>query len=88
MQEKKKGNRRNYVSRNNSTKASPSVAAANIVIDVDIATQNLQKLKTAYQQKTDYADTRGYLTDLRNALGIPNTRGASKKSQLKCSNIH
>jgi len=83
VQEKKKGNRQNYVSRNKSTKASPSVATANVVINVDNAKQKLQELKSVYQQKMDFADTRGFLTDLRTALGIPNDRGASKYGVVK-----
>ena len=83
VKEKKKGNRQNYVSRTKSTKASPSVATANVVINVDNARQKLQELKSVYQQKVDFADTRGFLTDLRTALGIPNDRGASKYGVVK-----
>ena len=83
IQEKKKGNRQNYVSRIKSTKASPSVAPANVVINVDNARQKLQELKSVYQQKEDFADTRGFLTDLRTALGIPNDRGACKYGVVK-----
>ena len=73
-EETKKSNRRNYISRNKSTKASSSVAAANIVIKTKSATHNLRNLKVAYQQKEDYSDTRGFIADLRYCLGIPNTK--------------
>lgn len=75
---KRKGNRQNYISRNNSTKASPPVAAANVEINIETAKQNLIKLSDVYVNKNDWSDTRGFLTDLRLALGIPDARGASK----------
>lgn len=83
----RKSNGQNYVSRNKSTKASPPVANANVVINVDNAKQKLQELKSVYQQKVNFADTRGFLTDLRTALGIPNDRGASKYGVVKGGNF-
>lgn len=76
--QKEKSDRRNYISRNTSTKASSSIAAANLVIKTGFATRNLKKLKKGYQEKVDLSDTRGFLSDLRNSLGIPDTKGASK----------
>lgn len=79
----KKSNQRNYISRNKSTKASPSVAAAYVVINVESATQRLNELLNTYEEKSDWSNPRGFLTDLRTALGIPNTKGASKYGVVK-----
>lgn len=74
----KKSNQRNYVSRNKSTKASPMIATANITINIYNATTNLLKLTCVYAKKEDYFDTRGFIYDLREALGITDREGASK----------
>ena len=50
----KKSNRQNYISRNKSTKASPSVATANVVINVELATQRLNVLLNTYEEKSDW----------------------------------
>lgn len=57
------------------TKPSQMIGAANIQINCEIATANLKKLINKY---TGVTDPYGFLTNLRNALGIPNTKGASK----------
>ncbi|MBR4217601.1 MAG: hypothetical protein IKR71_00960 [Bacteroidales bacterium] len=57
------------------TKPSQMIGAANIQINCEIATANLKKLINKYVGVTD---PYGFLTNLRNALGIPNTKGASK----------
>ena len=49
--QKEKSDRRNYISRNTSTKASSSIAAANLVIKTGFATSNLK------------SDTCGFLHD-------------------------
>ena len=36
-----------------------------------------------YEEKSDWSNPRGFLTDLRTALGIPNTKGASKYGVVK-----
>lgn len=57
------------------TKPSQMIGAANIQINCKIAIANLKKLIKKY---TGITNPYGFLTNLRNALGIPNAKGASK----------
>lgn len=58
-----------------STSASRVADAANVRIKPDIAIQNLKKLRVFYENITS---VRGFLTDLRLALGISDSDGSTK----------
>lgn len=57
------------------TKPSQTNGGANIQIKTEIAIPKLQNLAEKY---IGVSNPYGFLTDLRNALGIPNSKGASK----------
>ena len=61
------------------TKPSQSLGPANVVINTKIAIPKLQQLSQKY---IGINDPHGFLTDLRNALGIPNSAGASKYGEI------
>ena len=57
------------------TKPSQSLGSTNIVINTQNAIPKLLQLSHKY---IGINDPHGFLTDLRNTLGIPNSAGASK----------
>jgi hypothetical protein len=61
------------------TRPSRTNGDTNIQIKSDIAIPKLKKLAQDYE---GINNTYGFLTDLRNALGIPNTQGASKYGEV------
>lgn len=71
----KKNTRLNLLSRLEVTSASQTSDGAKIIINNDMAIQKLGILAKLYIGITN---PQGFLTDLRIALGIPDSRGASK----------
>lgn len=71
----KKAKRLNSLSRINSTSASQTNGDAKILINTETAILKLENLSKKYESITN---PHGFLTDLRNALGIPDSAGASK----------
>ena len=71
----KKNTRLNLLSRLKVTSASQTSDDAKIIINNDIAILKLTELAKLYVGITN---PQGFLTDLRVALGIPDSRGASK----------
>jgi len=57
------------------TRPSQTNGAANIQINSEVA---IPKLRILLEKYIGISDPHGFLTDLRAALGIPNSRGASK----------
>ena len=62
------------------TKPSQSLGSANVVINTKDAIPKLQQLSQKY---IGVNNPYGFLTDLRNALGIPNSSGASKYGEVQ-----
>ena len=62
------------------TKPSQSLGSANVVINIKDAIPKLQQLSQKY---IGVNNPYGFLTDLRNALGIPNSSGASKYGEVQ-----
>lgn len=75
VESKKKAKRLNSLSRINSTSASQTNGNAKIVINTETAITKLQNLAKNYN---GIMNPYGFLTDLRNALGIPDSASASK----------
>lgn len=71
----KNANRLNFHKGRQSHIPSQTIGDAKIQINTQIAKQNLEKLVNKYKGVND---PRGFLTDLRNALGVPDSNGASK----------
>lgn len=77
---KKKARRSNSVrGTQRFTRPSQANGGANIPINSEIAIPKLEKLVQKY---IGISDPYGFLTDLRNALGIPNSQGASKYGEV------
>ena len=77
---KKKARRSNSVrGTQRFTRPSQANGGANIPINSEIAIPKLEKLAQKY---IGVSDPYGFLTDLRNALGIPNSQGASKYGEV------
>lgn len=62
------------------TRPSQSLGSANVVINTKDAIPKLQQLSQKY---IGVNNPYGFLTDLRNALGIPNSSGASKYGEVQ-----
>ena len=71
----KKANRLNSISRLKVTSASQTNGGAKIIINNEIVIPKLKELSNIYIGVTN---PQGFLTDLRIALGIPDSQGASK----------
>ena len=71
----KKANRLNSLSRLEVTSASQTKGSTKVIINNEIAISKLKELAKIY---IGIANPQGFLTDLRMALGIPDTPGASK----------
>ena len=71
----KKATRLNFHKGSQSHNPSQANGFANININVEVAITNLQKIAKKY---VGIKNPQGFLTDLRVALGIPDTPGASK----------
>lgn len=71
----KKATRLNFHKGSQSHNPSQANGSANININVEVAIANLQKIAQKY---VGVNNPQGFLTDLRMALGIPDTPGASK----------
>ena len=77
---KKKARRSNSVrGTQRFTRPSQANGGANIPINSEIAIPKLEKLAQKY---IGVSDPYGFLTDLRNTLGIPNSQGASKYGEV------
>ncbi len=68
-------NRPNFLKGRQSHIPSQTIGNAKIQINSESAIQELKNLANKYK---NINDPRGFLTDLRNALGIPDSKGASK----------
>lgn len=77
--ENKKANRLNSLSRLEVTSASQTNGGAKIIINSNMAIPKLKKLSRLYVGVTN---PQGFLTDLRIALGIPDSPGVSKYGYL------
>ncbi|MBO5809512.1 MAG: hypothetical protein J6R32_01660 [Bacteroidales bacterium] len=71
----KKATRLNFHKGSQSHNPSQANGPANININVEVAIANLQKIA---QKHVGITNPQGFLTDLRMALDIPDTPGASK----------
>lgn len=71
----KKTTRLNFHKGSQSHNPSQANGSANININVEVAITNLQKIAKKY---VGIKNPQGFITDLRIALGIPDTPGASK----------
>lgn len=76
----KKANRLNSLSRLEVTSASQTNGGAKIIINNEIVIPKLKELSNIYIGVTN---PQGFLTDLRIALGIPDSQGASKYGYQK-----
>ena len=77
--ENKKANQSNSISSHVDTKASRPNGIANIRINSENAISNLNNLIAKYQ---DVSNPKGLLTDLKQCLGLPLTRGVSNYGVL------
>ena len=75
----KKANRLNSLSRLEVTSASQTKGSAKVIINNEIAISKLKELAKIYIGITN---PQGFLTDLRVALGIPDSTGASKYAYI------
>ena len=75
----KKAKRLNFRKGSHPRSPSQTNGDAKIQINVETATQSLRKIAQKY---IGVSNPYGFLTDLRNALGIPNTQGASKYGEV------
>ena len=72
---KRSANRPNFHKGSRARIPSQTIGDAKIQINSEIAIPKLKELSNKYK---NIDDPRGFLTDLRNALGIPDSNGASK----------
>ena len=75
----KKAKRLNFRKGSHPRSPSQTNGDAKIQINVETAMQNLRKIAQKY---IGVSNPYGFLTDLRNALGIPNTQDASKYGEV------